>query len=214
MKKIGHKNLQRQVSNLIPMVKLYVNSIADLEQIHTKINLLPADLKNLQQQADLLEQKSDHKSTDDIEAHVQQTEFQLDSLIDDLDRVSADVVTFEHKLKNIIALKERLEAMQEERINGLTPERIYRLLAKQQQHELEENNSTSKRQNMSQIIGQKLIGLGSTLSDRKVIISLTMVVSLFLGWGAGYHSSINARADGDTTETIEKESDNSEVEEL
>ena len=214
MKKIGHKNLQRQVSNLIPMVKLYVNSVAGLEQIHAQINLLPADLKNLQQQANLLEQKSDSKSTDELEAHVQQTEIQLDSLIDDLDRVSTDVVTFERKLKNIIAIKERLEALQEERINGLTPERIYRLLAKQQQHELEENNSTSKRQNTSRVIGQKLIELGSILSDRKVIISLTMMVSLFLGWGAGYHSSINVRVDGDTTETIKKEIDNSEVEEL
>lgn len=211
MKKIGHHNLQRQVNNLIPIVQLYVNSAADLQQIHTKINLLPVELKNLQQQAERLEQKSADRSTN-LEEQVQQTEFQLDSLIDDLDRVSTDVVALERKLKNIIALKERLEALQEERINGLTPERIYLLLEKQKQQELEENRTTPANSSMSEKIEQKLIKLSSIFSDRKVIVSLTVVASLFLGWGAGYHSSL-IRAERDTTETT-RNVENSQVEEL
>jgi hypothetical protein len=189
MKKIGYGNIQRQVTSLIPIIELYISLITDIEQTKNKLNILPAELKNLKKQSNLLNIQSWQKSANDLQPELQQTEFQLDSLVDDLDEVLINLVTFECKLKNVIALKERIEAIQEERINGLTPERIYKLLEKQKQQE-EENNSTSPKKN-NNITQQKLIKFGSKLRDRKTAVSFAIVVSLSLGWIAGYQAATN-----------------------
>lgn len=188
MKKIGYGNIQRQVTSLIPIIELYISLITDIEQTKNKLNILPAELKNLKKQSNLLNIQSWQKSANDLQPELQQTEFQLDSLVDDLDEVLINLVTFECKLKNVIALKERIEAIQEERINGLTPERIYKLLEKQKQQE-EENNSTSTKKNNNNT-EQKLIKFGS-MRDRKIAVSFAIVASLSLGWIAGYQAATN-----------------------
>ncbi|MGL6341235.1 MAG: hypothetical protein ACRC80_19100 [Waterburya sp.] len=227
MKKIYYGNIQRQVTSLIPIIELYITLIKEIEQTKNKLNILPVELKSLKKQADLLNLKSAHKSADDLQPELEQTEFKLDSLVDDLDEVFINLVTFECKLKNIIALRERLEAIQEERINGLTPERIYKLLEKQKQRSEAMPSSLSSEDN--NLIKQKLINFGNklrdyhkdtlrkwlchafgdypkgTLRDRKTAVSLAIIASLSLGWIAGYHSSTNVTLnDNETVETTQE----------
>ena len=133
MKNICHQNVKRRVNSLFPIVELYIDLTADVEKISKQLNVLPAELEILQHQADLLNLKSAQNFTKDSELQLQQTEFILDSLVDDLDRISNSFGAFEYKLNNIMALKERLEALQEERVHGLTPEKIYKLLEKERE---------------------------------------------------------------------------------
>jgi hypothetical protein len=210
MKKIYYGNIQRQITSLIPLIELYITLLTEIELTKNKLNILPAELKSLKKQANFLSLKSDQKSADDLQPELQQAEFNLDSLVDDLDEILINLVTFECKLKNVIALKERLEALQEERINGLTPERIYKLLEKQKQRSetmplglSPENNSTltKKDNNFSR---QKLINFGNKLRDRKIAVSLAIVVSISLGWIAGYSSATNDHFnDNKTVEAIQ-----------
>jgi hypothetical protein len=212
MKKIYYGNIQRQVTSLIPIIELNITLITAIEETKNKLNILPNELKSLKKQADLLNLKSAQKSADDLQSEFQQAEFKLDSLVDDLDEVFINLVTFECKLKNIIALRERLEAVQEERINGLTPERIYKLLEKQKQHSeamrsglsTEDNHTLTKKDN--NFLQQKLINLGNKLRDRQIAVSLAIIASLSLGWIAGYHSFTNVTLnDNGAVETTKKE---------
>lgn len=209
MKKVCHKNIQRQVTSLIPIVELYITLIAEVEQTLAQLNVLPGELSNLQKQSNLLRLKSfqNSTSTEDLELQLQQTEFILDSLVDDLDEVSTNLVTFESKLKDVIVLKERLEALQIERINGLTPERIYKLLEKHQQRSLQSDSVLTKKEPNTG--WQKLGDLGHKLRERKIVTTLAIVASLSLGWIGGYHSSINVNSNGDRTVETTEETNNS-----
>ena len=205
MKKICHQNVQRHVNSLLPIVELYIASIADVKKIGDRLNVLPAELRTLQQQAELLS-LSTAQSTRDSEAQLQQTEFILDSLVDDLDRVSASFFEFEYKLKNIVALQERLEALQAERVYGLTPERIYKLLEKERQKSPSPNtNSGRKEQKFS---GRKLINLRRRFIDRGLAISMAIVASLSLAWLGGYSCTQGQQTNSKAVETTEQ-TDNS-----
>ena len=57
----------------------------------------------------------------------------LDFLVDDLEEILVHFTSFDRQVKNAIASKERLEAIQTERINGFTPERFYKILQRRQQ---------------------------------------------------------------------------------
>lgn len=205
MKKICHKNIQRHVASLIPITKSYVAAIADVEQINNRLNILPAELEALQQQTDILDLKSGRESTDDLVSQLQQTEFVLDSLVDDLDRISTNFAAFEYKLKNIMALKERLEALQTERLYGLTPERIDKLLEKERQKSaLVEKEPNKKEPNIN---WQKLQNLRHSFTKRKLVISLIIIASLSLSWAGGYSFAKVKLTEDKAVETIEKTDD-------
>ena len=208
MKKICHKNIQRHVASLIPITESYIASLADVEQINKRLNTLPAELEALQQQADILDLNSGRESTDDLGSQLQQTEFILDSLVDDLDRVSNNFAAFEYKLKNIMALKERLEALQAERVYGLTPERIYKLLEKERQKSAPVEPEPNKRE--QNISWQKLQNLRHSFTKRKLALSLAIIASLSLSWTGGYSFAKAQQTKDKAVEAIEK-SDNSTI---
>ena len=205
MKKTCHQNAQRHVNSLLPIVELYIASIADIEKISDRLNDLPEKLKTLQQQAELLNLNT-AQSTSDSELQLQQTEFILDSLVDDLDRVSTNFSKFEYKLKNIVALQERLEALQTERINGLTSARIYKLLEKERQELLPASTTPSKKKQKTS--WRKLIDLKRGFSARKLAISMAVIAGLSFAWLGGYSSAKDRQADSKTVETVEQ-TDNS-----
>jgi hypothetical protein len=188
---------------LIPITELYIASIADVEQINNQLNILPAELEALQQQAGILDLKSGRESTDDLASQLQQTEFILDSLVDDLDRVSTNFTAFEYKLKNIMALKERLEALQAERVDDLTPERIYKLLEKERQ----KSAQVEKEPNIN---WQKLQNLKHSFTKRKLALSLAIVATLSLSWAGGYSFAKVQETKDKAVETIGK-TDNSAI---
>ena len=200
MKKICHKNIQRHAASLIPITELYIASIADVEQINERLNILPAELEALQQQADILDLKSGRESTDDLASQLQQTEFILDSLVDDLDRVSTNFAAFEYKLKNIMALQERLEALQAERVYGLTPERIYKLLEKQRQKSLQVEKEPNKKE--PNINWQKLQNLRHGFTKRKLALTLAIIASLSLSWAGGYSFARVQETNSKTVKTL------------
>lgn len=146
MKRLNRKNLQRQITNIIPIIELCLPLIKEIEQAKNKLNILPSELENLKQQLEYLKLEPSQATSNDSQSPIKETESKLDFVVDDLEVILANLTTLDSKINNLIVLKERLEAIQEERIDGLTPERSYKLLEKQQQQALEssERKSTIK----------------------------------------------------------------------
>jgi hypothetical protein len=96
-----------------------------------------------------------------------------------------------------VYLQERLEALQQERLDSITPERIYKLLEKQPRSQIKNTSIISKSQDKIFLsekaidVRQKIINLGNKFRHPKTIISLSILASLSLGWVAGYYSSLN-----------------------
>lgn len=133
MKKISHQDFKRQITNLIPIVEMYIPLIEEVEKSQKKLNTLPSQLEKLKQRLELLKHESSSANSYNSSSQIQETEFELDFLVDDLEGILVHLTSFDCQLKNLVALKERLEAVQEERIGGFTPERIYRILERRQQ---------------------------------------------------------------------------------
>jgi hypothetical protein len=191
MKKICSKDIHRQITSLIPIIELCMTLTTSIEQTNNKLNILPEELEKLREQANFLKSKSSQNPSPALLSQLQETEFELDSLVDDLDKILLDLISFDGKLKNIIALKERLEAIQEERINGLTPERIYKLLEKPKELSLQANSKNTSEFNKKQSGNWKKFKLTDKLRHPKVAVSMALFAALSLGWMAGYHSSVN-----------------------
>ena len=214
MKKKCYGDIQRQVTCLIPLVESCIVLIAETELTKNRLDTLFEELENFKQQTDDLNlefsQDRDHTSQAEREA----VEFKLDSLIDDLELVFNNLASFDGQIKNVVVLKEKLEAIQEERIKDLTPERIYKLLGKQQRSLNQKDvslfksqkNNTIERSNNS--IRQKIVDLSHKLRDRQAVVSMAIIASLSLGWLAGYHSSINVRVEENKTVEATKKSTN------
>lgn len=142
MKKLQHQNIQHQIANLITIIELYLPVIEEINKAQSKLNFLPNELEKLRKLSEILKQETVENSDrlplhSESEFPIDETEFQIDSLVNDLEEIFIYLNTFENKLKNILSLEERLEAIQEERIKGITPERIYKLLEQQQSREIE-----------------------------------------------------------------------------
>ena len=198
MKKLHHKNLQRQIANLIPIIELCIALTEQMEQTQHKLNFLPNELQNLKKQAEILKLESSKINLNsapnfNLESQVKETEFKLDFLVDDLEVIFISLVTFNRQLKNIVALQERLEAVQQERINGLTPERIYKLLKKQEQRSPQKFNSDSQKitsNNPFQRLGQKI---NICRNPRKLAISIALTAVSILSLSTVYYTFLQPR---------------------
>ena len=198
MKKIRHKNLQRQIHNLIPIVELCLPFIKEVDQTQGILSLFPAELERLKEQAEVFKFESSYGTNNlNLELKIDETEFHLDSIVDDLDRILVHLTMMERNLKNLLVIREKLEAIQEERIDGITPERIYKLLEKQQHlAQNSENlrlNKEPKVKYWHQKWRQKATNFYQNFNNTKTAMSLAIVTSLFLGWIAGYYSGTNAQ---------------------
>jgi hypothetical protein len=191
MKKICSKDIHRQITSLIPIIELCMTLTTSIERTNNKLNTLPEELEKLRKQANFLKSRSSEKPTLALLSQLEQTEFELDSLVDDLDKILLDLIGFDRKLKNIIALKERLEAIQEERINGLTPERIYKLLERPRERSLQADSKNNSKLKTEESDNWKKKNLNDKLRHPKIAVSIALFAALSLGWMAGYHSSVN-----------------------
>ena len=208
MKKKCYGDIQRQITALIPIVKLCITLTAEVEKTKKKLTILPQELENLTKQANYLLSKTSQKNGLNSFAELQEMEFRLDSFVDDLETVFSNLTVLDGNLKNVVSLKEKLEAIQEERIDGITPERIYKLLEKQQRSRHRNQVSSSEKPksnnflvNINNNIWQKIFKLGHRLRDPKVVFSLAIIASLSIGWTAGYHSSLGVSVS--ENETVE-----------
>lgn len=197
MKQTRYKNLERQVNNLIPLVELYLPLIEKLHHTQNELNSLPEQLDSLKQQAQLLKTESLLATSLNSKLEIDETEFKIDSLVDDLDQILACLDVLDLDLKNVLALKEKVEAIQEERIDGITPERIYKLLEKQQQlsqsskdlNSIEKHNTSLNKRDWRQKISNYTKDLGN-----KTMAASLIVISLSCGWIAGSYSSSNIQS--------------------
>lgn len=197
MKKKCYINIQRQLNILIPIIESCLTLTPEIEPIKNKLNTLTGELENLKQQSSSLNRNNVSEKFSHSSTELQELEFKLDSLVDDVELVFTSLYVFDGKLKNVAILREKLEAIQEERIDGLTPERIYKLLEKRQEHQpnsFPPNNLDSNKQKITNSgvgLWQKIASFAQTFHHPKVLVSLAIVGSLSLGWLAGYNSAEN-----------------------
>ena len=178
---------------MIPIIELCLPLIEEVDETKNKLNILPPELENLKKQAEFLQLEpslitSHSAQNSNLESHLEETECKLDFLITELEAILIHLADFNYKIKNLIVLKERLEALQEERSNGLTPERIYRLLELQQKRSPESlRDKPIAKPHNTNVWWRKIINY----HNQRLAVTMAIIVSLSLGWIFGYSSSIN-----------------------
>lgn len=212
MKKLHHKNLQRQIKNLVGIVELCLPFIREINKTNDKLRLLPGELENLKKQLIFLEKEqfvlAAHSAKNvTITSQITEIEFKLDFLVDDLEIIFAELATFNDKINNIVVLKEKLEAVQEERLGSLTPELIYKLLERQ---EARSQNENFLRFSSNKIIEKKnkIYTWYSKINSKRKLklgIVLSLIASLSLGCLVGYYSYLRLHENNaNTAEEIER----------
>ena len=207
MKKISHQNLQCQISNLISIVEMYIPLIEEIDKSKQKLSALPTELDNLKQQLEFLQLQSSqtnfyNSQNSVVPSSIKETDSKLDFLVDDLEGIFVYLTTFECKLKNLIVLKERLEAVQEERIGGFTPERIYRLLERKEQNS-QPDNIPSHKNFRSQSWWQKI---ANYKYSKNLAISTVFVSGTILFFSMVSYSSMNQQSiDNNTVQEIKEQ---------
>ena len=186
------QDIQRQIADLIPIIEHCLPLIERSQQIQEKLQSLPTDLEQLKKVAYFLNldsvQNAKTLTESDRLVSIETTEYKLDSLVDDLEGILIYLATLEHQLKNVLALKERLEATQEEIIDGITPERIYKLLEKQQATVRETTDCQSSMKTSSvKKIWQKIINYKPA---RKLTKVSAIAMGIILSFSLIYNSTI------------------------
>jgi hypothetical protein len=200
MNKVSQISLQRQVGNLISIVEICLPIVEKIKQTQGELDCLPYELDCLKQQAEFLRlglsPNTSSSSLSYLEFDINQTEFHLDALVDDLERILANLAFLDLDIRNLLVLKEKLEAIQEERIYEITPERIYKLLEKQQQTlpKSQANFISSKKHSHKicfwhQDWKQKITDYRKKIDNKKIVMGLVIFASLSVGWVGGYYSS-------------------------
>ena len=202
------QDLERQITDLIPIIEPCLSIIEDTNETKIKLLSLSIELKKIKKHAKNLKTKASSKAVkklDDYSTNTQlkTTEFAIDSLVDDLEEVFAHLSRQNHKLNNFLALKERFEAFQEERIDGITPERIYKLLKKQQLQQLQnENTEPTVKAGLLQQVWQKIVNYRDSKKRAKTTAITTGIILVF---SIIYYSSIEYHAANENTLKENKE---------
>ena len=207
MNKINHnKNIQCQIANLIPVLRSCLSLQKEIEQTKSKLNILPDRLEYLEEQLKKLQLESSQK-TNNWQSKIQKTESKLDFIVDDLEAIFNSITTLDRHLKNTVALQERFEAIQEERINHLTPERINKILRKENQSlDFFDDELLSNKTNIFKETFQKI---ASYRYSKKIAKTIVITVVTLLGLGTISYSLINysQTIENNTIEETQKSSD-------
>lgn len=193
MKKNQRKNTQRQIADLIPIIELCLPLIRKLNKTQDKLKFLPTELELLKNQAKLIDLETSLEETKDSTNSNSQlmsetSEFELDSIVNDLEEIFIYLTTLDEGLKNLLVLKERLEAIQEERIDSLTPERVYKLLEKPQENlQNKTNRQSSVKSNRFQKMWRKIIDYPPS---KKLIKVSAITTGIILSFSLIYNSAI------------------------
>lgn len=185
------QDLQRQLADLIPIIELCLPIIEDTNETKIKLLSLSIELEKIKKHAEKLQTKASLEDKKKSASHstntqLETTEFAIDSLVDDLEEVFVYLNSQNHKLNNFLALKERFEAVQEERIDGITPERIYNLLEKRQQEERDRDPKPIKANRVRQF-WRKIVEYKPSKNIAKTTAFATVVI---LAFSTIFYSSI------------------------
>ncbi len=197
MNKVSQISLQRQVGNLISIVEICLPIIEKIKQTQSELDCLPDELDRLKQQAEFLQLGLSPNTSSSfrsyLESDIKNTEFHLDALVDDLERILANLAFLDLDIRNLLVLKEKLEAIQEERIYEITPERIYKLLEKQQPTSKSQATFRSSKKHSHKFWQQdwrhKITDYRKKIDNKKIAMGLVIFASLSVGWIGGYYSS-------------------------
>ena len=190
------QNIQRQIADLIPIIEHCLPLIERAEQMQEKLKSLPTDLEQIKKFTYFLKLETYQQSKNSTEnssfISTETTEYKLDSLVDDLEEILTYLASIEYQINNVLALKERLEATQEERIDGITPERIYKLLEKQRATvEETTNHQSSIKANRLQKTWQKIVNYRPT---RKLTTVTAVTSGIILSFSLFYYSAIEPQS--------------------
>lgn len=193
------QNLQRQIADLIPLLEICLPLIKQIDRTQGKLKLLPVELEQLKEYAELLNLKpslekpqNSDSAESSLRSPIEATHYKLDSIVDDLEGILVYLTNLDCQLKNVLALKERLEAVQEERIDGITPDRIYKLLEKQQQLKSQDKyaNSPTKTIRLRRV-WQKLLNYKYS---KKIAITTAITTVIIISFSVIFNTSSEKRS--------------------
>ena len=219
---------QRQIANLIPIIELCLPLIEKLDRTREKLSFLPRELESLQEKARFIEQSksqidfqalSSYSSSSSIvqqndrdrsskiipRSRAEKTELELEYVVNYLNEVLAYLTNFKQEIENIIVLKERLEALQEARLDSITPERIFFLLETQKSVALDRETTRSSG------YWQKLRDKISSFPKTSKLVKKTAIAVGLVSWFSiiSYYSAKDGQVEQNTveqTETLDKTS--------
>lgn len=210
MKKTSHKNLQRQIENLITLIELCIPLNEEVDRAKAKLTSLPIELEQLKKQAELLkaESQTNPSASHSRSSKIEETEFKLDFVVNDLDGLVLYLATLQEKIGNLVVLRERIEALQEERLDNITPERIYKLLEKQQLALLPKNEPGIERSHQTDnTLANRFHSLWQKIADykhtRKLIKGTALAAGVVLCFSAISYSSMYQQIEHKPAETQE-----------
>ena len=203
MKETSYKNVHRQITNLISLIELCIPFTEEIDRTKVRLNFLPSKLEYLKKQAEYLKEKTSYSvNTKDSIDHsdraiiadsynlweIENTELELDFLVTSLEDTLNYLESLKKQIEDLVVLKERVEALQEERLIGITPERIYKLMEKQRlENSKNLNDESSAPKNYFERIRHKI----SDHKYSKTIAKTTAIAAgIILCFSVGSYSSI------------------------
>ena len=214
MKETSYKNVHRQITNLISLIELCLPFTEEISNTKNRLKFLPDKLEYLKAQAEYLDRKFYTVNADSISHsdrvretrghnlwEIEDTELELDFLVTSLEDTLIYLEHLKEQIDNLIVLKERVEALQEERLVGITPERIYKLIEKQQlEDSLDLNDKSSEERNYFKKIWHKI---ADYKYSKKIAKSTAIAAGIIFCFSVGSYSSMKERIDGNALQ-VEK----------
>lgn len=191
MKNLRRQNLQRQIKSLIPIVERCLPVAEEMTKTQEEFGTLPEDLEYLKRQIEAFGRDESSIVLNRSPSFIQQEseiELNLDVLITNLEETFLRLAIVKHKIDDLIVLRERLEALQEERIDCLTPERIYELI------EIQRQKTQVCDRNKTSTTGDRFAKLRQNFANyrhKNLVLCGVFVISSLLGWSAFNYSSTN-----------------------
>lgn len=215
MKETRYKNIRRQIDNSICLIELYLPLIEKLDRTKNQLGFLPSKLEYLKKQARLLKPRASSVNTEnpanysdrievadsDARWEIDDTELELDFVVDSLEETLICLDSLKQQIGDLVVLRERVEALQEERLDSITPERIYKLLERQQsQNSEQEIQRSPSARNYFRRIWQEI---ADRQYSAKIAKSTAIVTGLILCFGLGSLSLMYQTEENNTVKVEE-----------
>ena len=217
MKETRYKNVHRQITNLISLIELCLPFTEEISNTKERLNFLPSKLEYLKKQAECLKQKTSssvntgdstysndrsNKANSYSQLEIENTELELDFLVTSLEDTLIYLEHLKKQIGDLVVLKERVEALQEERLLGITPERIYKLIEKQQLENSQDlNDKSSAEKNNFKRIWQKI---ADYKYSKRITKTTAIAGGVILCFSLGSYSSMRYQIKENNTVQIEK----------
>lgn len=217
MEETRYKNVYRQITNLISLIELCLPFTEEINKTKERLNFLPTRLEYLKKQAEYLKQKTSYlgnnstcysdramRSNSYNLWEIEDTELELDFLVTSLEDTLNYLEFIKKQIGDLVVLKERVEALQEERLIGITPERIYKLIEKQQlENSLASNDKSSPKNNLNNF--EKLWHkIADYKYSKRIVKSTAIAAGVILCFTLGSYSSMKYRTSENQSLQIEK----------